>query len=155
MASEVRIDKWLWAVRIFKTRTIATDACKKGRVLVGDQPAKPSRPVKAGDIIKVRKPPVTYSFRVDAITQNRLGAKLVPEYMTNVTPASEMHLLEVVKLSGFIDRRKGLGRPTKREGRELQRFADEATGADSMGWDFDFDDDFDDDFDFDYPGANR
>ena len=141
MASEVRIDKWLWAVRVFKTRTIATEACKKGRVLIGDVPAKPARMVKPGDIVKVRKPPVTYSFRVDAITQNRLGAKLVPEYMTNVTPESELHLLDVVRLSGFIDRRKGLGRPTKREGRDLQRFTDEAS-ADAMGWDFDFDDDF-------------
>ncbi|MDE6782919.1 MAG: RNA-binding S4 domain-containing protein, partial [Paramuribaculum sp.] len=99
------------------------------------------RMVKPGDIVKVRKPPVTYSFRVDAITQNRHGAKLVPEYMTNVTPESELHLLDVVRLSGFIDRRKGLGRPTKREGRDLQRFTDQAS-ADSMGWDFDFDDDF-------------
>ncbi|MBO4955836.1 MAG: RNA-binding S4 domain-containing protein [Muribaculaceae bacterium] len=141
MPSEIRIDKWLWAVRIFKTRTIATEACKKGRVFIGDTPAKPARTVKPGDVIKVRKPPVTYSFRVEAITQNRLGAKLVPEYMTNITPPSELHLLEVVKLSGFIDRRKGLGRPTKREGRDLQRFTEQA-GADSMGWDFDFDDDF-------------
>lgn len=146
MPSEVRIDKWLWAVRIFKTRTIATEACKKGRVLVGGQPIKPSRTVKVGEVIQVRKPPVTYSFRVDALTQNRLGAKLVPGYMTNVTPASELHLLDVVKLSGFIDRRKGLGRPTKRDGRELQRFADEAAGGDSMGWDFDFDDDFDEEW---------
>lgn len=146
MPSEVRIDKWLWAVRIFKTRTIATEACKKGRVLVGGQPIKPSRTVKVGEVIQVRKPPVTYSFRVDALTQNRLGAKLVPGYMTNVTPASELHLLNVVKLSGFIDRRKGLGRPTKRDGRELQRFADEAAGGDSMGWDFDFDDDFDEEW---------
>lgn len=141
MASEIRIDKWLWAVRVFKTRTIATEACRKGRVLIGDVPAKPARLVKPGDIVKVRKPPVTYSFRVDAITQNRLGARLVPEYMTNVTPESELHLLDVVRLSGFIDRRKGLGRPTKREGRDLQRFTDEAA-VDSMGWDFDFDDDF-------------
>lgn len=142
--SEVRIDKWLWAVRIFKTRTIATDACKKGRVMLGDVPAKPARMIKAGDIIKVRKPPVTYSFRVLALTENRLGARLVPEYMENITPRSELDLLEIVKISGFIDRRKGLGRPTKREGRELSRFTEQAYD-DSMGWDFDFDDDdFDD-----------
>lgn len=142
--SEVRIDKWLWAVRIFKTRTIATDACKKGHVMLGDVPAKPARMIKAGDIIKVRKPPVTYSFRVLALTENRLGAKLVPEYMENITPRSELDLLEIVKISGFIDRRKGLGRPTKREGRELSRFTEQAFD-DSMGWDFDFDDDdFDD-----------
>lgn len=143
MKSEVRIDKWLWAVRIFKTRTVATDACKKGRVSIGDALAKPSRMVKAGDVVKVRKPPVTYSFRVLGLTENRLGAKLVPEYMENITPKSELDLLEVVKISGFIDRRKGLGRPTKREGRELSRFTEEAMDC---GWDFDFDDeDFFDD----------
>ncbi len=137
--NEVRIDKWLWAMRIFKTRTIATEACKKGRVYVGDALAKPSRTIKVGDIVKVRKPPVTYSFRVLALTQNRLGAKLVPEYMENITPKSELDLLEIVKISGFIDRRKGLGRPTKREGRELAEF----TESMSDGWDIDFLDDFD------------
>ncbi|MCF0213383.1 MAG: RNA-binding S4 domain-containing protein, partial [Muribaculaceae bacterium] len=79
--NEVRIDKWLWAVRIFKTRTIATDACKKGRVTMAGMNVKPSRPIKVGDVIEVRKPPVTWSFRVKALTQNRLGARLVPEYM--------------------------------------------------------------------------
>lgn len=142
--SEVRIDKWLWAMRIFKTRTIATDACKKGRVTVGDIDsgviAKPSRMIKVEDIINVRKPPVTYSFKVKALTENRLGAKLVPEYMENITPQSQYDLLEVVKISGFIDRRKGLGRPTKREGRELARFTQEAM---DYGWDFDWDDDDD------------
>lgn len=141
--AEVRIDKWLWAVRIFKTRTIATDACKKGRVFIGDIPAKPSRMIKVGDIIRVRKPPVTYSFRVLALTANRLGAKLVPDYMENITPHSELDLLEVVKISGFIDRRKGLGRPTKRESRKLSQFTEESyQDTESMGWDFDFDDDF-------------
>lgn len=145
MKTEVRIDKWLWAVRIFKTRTVATDACRKGRVMLGDVPAKPARTIKVGDVIKVRKPPVTYSFRVLALTENRLGARLVPEYMENITPQSELDLLEVVKISGFIDRRKGLGRPTKREGRELSKFT-EAQYEDTMGWDFDFDvDDFADD----------
>ncbi len=140
--SEVRIDKWMWAMRIFKTRTIATEACKKGRVSVGGAIAKPSRTIKVGDIIQVRKPPVTYSFKVLALTENRLGAKLVPEYMENVTPRSELDLLEVVKISGFVDRRKGLGRPTKREGRDLARFAEE-----SSGWDFDWDDLDDEDMD--------
>ena len=143
--SEVRIDKWLWAMRIFKTRTIATDACKKGRVTVGDVDsgvvAKPSRMIKVDDVINVRKPPVTYSFKVKALTENRLGVKLVPEYMENITPQSQYDLLEVVKISGFIDRRKGLGRPTKREGRELARFTQEAM---DYGWDFDWDDDDDD-----------
>ena len=143
---EVRIDKWLWAMRIFKTRTIATDAVKKGRVTVGNNPnpVKPSRTVTVGDVVHVRKSPVTYSFRVRAVTENRLGAKLVPEYMENITPQSQYDILEVVKISGFVDRRKGLGRPTKREGRELSKFTD-AAGDD--GWDFDFD--FDDDEDSD------
>lgn len=139
---EVRIDKWLWAVRIFKTRTIATEACKKGRVTLGENhiPAKPSRMIKVGDTINVRKSPVTYTFLVKGLTENRLGAKLVPEYMENITPKSELDLLEIVKISGFIDRRKGLGRPTKREGRDLAKFTEEAYDS---GWDFDFDDEED------------
>ena len=126
-------------MRIFKTRTIATDACKKGRVLMGGVAVKPSRTIKEGDIINVRKPPVTYSFRVKALAQNRLGAKLVPEYMEHITPKRELDLLDVVRISGFIDRRKGLGRPTKREGRDLAEFTDSL----SDGWDIDFLDDDD------------
>ena len=135
MPNEVRIDKWLWAMRVFKTRTIATDACKKGRVTLGDEPgiiAKPSRTIKVGDVINVKKPPVTYSFRVKALTENRLGAKLVPEYLEKITPQSQYDLLDVVRISGFVDRRKGLGRPTKREGRELSRFTSEAFENDSF-----------------------
>ncbi|MFG6382093.1 MAG: RNA-binding S4 domain-containing protein [Muribaculum sp.] len=140
--SEERIDKWLWAVRIFKTRTISTEACKKGRVMIDGVAVKPSRMIKPGDTVNVRKPPVTYSFMVKALTENRLGARLVPEYMENITPQSELDLLEVVKISGFVDRRKGLGRPTKREGRELSRFKEDTYDD---GWDFDFDLDDDDD----------
>ena len=141
MKEEVRIDKWLWAMRIFKTRTVATEACKKGRVSVGPDAdtavvAKPARMIRVGDVVHVRKSPVTYSFRVLALTENRLGAKLVPDYLENITPSEQLDLLEVVKISGFIDRRKGLGRPTKREGRELASFKDDI----SDGWDFDFDD---------------
>ena len=136
MKSEVRVDKWLWAMRVFKTRTIATDACKKGRVSMGGSPVKPSRTVKAGDVIDVRKPPITYTFRVVRLTENRLGAKLVPDYLENLTPQSQYDLLEMTRISGFVDRRKGLGRPTKREGRELASFKDDI----SDGWDFDWDD---------------
>ncbi len=136
---DCRVDKWLWAVRVFKTRSIATDAVKKGRVEVNDVIVKPSRMLKVGDVVKVRKSPVTYSFRVLQLVQNRLGAKLVPEYMENITPKAELDLLEMVKISGFVDRRKGLGRPTKKEGRELEQFT-----AD-LWTDFDFDDDEDDD----------
>lgn len=145
MPKEVRIDKWIWAMRIFKTRTIAAEACKKGRVMVGDAAVKPSRTVKPGDIVSVRKPPVTYSFRVKAVTENRLGAKLVPDYMENITPQSQLDLLDVIKISGFIDRRKGLGRPTKREGRQLEEFTSQVFDDSTRGWDLDFDDDFFDD----------
>ena len=98
MATEVRIDKWLWAMRIFKTRTISTEACKKGRITLNDDtnPVKPSRMLKIGDVVHVRKPPVTYSFKVKAVTENRLGAKLVPEYLENVTPQDQYDLLDVV-----------------------------------------------------------
>lgn len=141
MANEERIDKWLWAMRVFKTRTMATDACKKGRVTIGDGIiAKPSRTVKVGDTVHVRKPPIQYSFRVKALAANRLGAKLVPEYLENITPQSQYDLLDVVRISGFVDRRKGLGRPTKREGRELSRFTDEAF---DNTWFLDWDDDDD------------
>ena len=91
MKTEVRVDKWLWAMRVFKTRTVSTDSCKKGRVMLrigGEGPevvAKPSRMIHVGDVVMVRKPPITYSFKVKALTENRLGAKLVPEYMENVT----------------------------------------------------------------------
>lgn len=143
--SEVRIDKWLWAMRIYKTRTIATEACKKGRVGVGNiEAVKPSRMISVGDIVRVRKSPITYTFKVLALTENRLGASKVPDYMSNITPQSELDLLEVVKISGFIDRAKGLGRPTKREGRELSSFKESM----SDGWDFDWDEE-DDDFDSD------
>ena len=131
----------------FQNKNRFSRSMQKGRVSVGGAQAKPSRTVKVGDIIEVRKPPVTYSFRVLALTENRLGAKLVPGYLENITPQSQLDLLEVVKISGFIDRRKGLGRPTKREGRELSRFTEQATGD---GWDFDFDfDDDDEDLDID------
>jgi len=142
MKEEVRIDKWLWAMRVFKTRTVATDACKKGRVTIGSEPnvvtAKPSRPIKVGDIINVRKPPITYTFCVKALTENRLGAKLVPDYLENLTPQSQYDMLDVVRISGFVDRRKGLGRPTKREGRELSRFTDQVFDS---TWELDWEDD--------------
>lgn len=141
--SEVRIDKWIWAVRIFKTRTIAAEACKKGRVMINDVVVKPSRTIKVGDTVKVRKPPITYSFRVLALTENRLGAKLVPDYMENITPKSELDMLDIVRIAGFVDRRKGLGRPTKREGRQLEEFTSSA--YEDFTLDFDDDDFFDDD----------
>ncbi len=129
-------------MRVFKTRTIATDACKKGRVMMAGLPVKPSRPIKEGDIIEVRKPPITYTFRVKATTQNRLGAKLVPDYLENITPQSQYDLLEMTKISGFVDRRKGMGRPTKRDSREMSRFKEDSY-ADTYFLDWEDDDDDD------------
>lgn len=137
--TEERIDKWLWCMRVFKTRTIATDACKKGRVMMGGVPVKPSRNIKIGDIIDVKKPPVTYTFKVMEIPGGRLGARLVPDYLENLTPQSQYDILEMTKISGFVDRHKGLGRPTKREGRELSRFKEESY-ADSFFLDWEDDD---------------
>ncbi|MDE7464846.1 MAG: RNA-binding S4 domain-containing protein [Muribaculaceae bacterium] len=136
---EVRIDKWLWSMRVFKTRTIATDACKKGRVMMGGTAVKPSRAIKVGDIIEVKKPPITYTFRVKQLTGNRLGAKLVPDYLENLTPQSQYDILEMAKISGFVDRRKGLGRPTKRDGRELSRFKEDSYTADEFFLDWEDD----------------
>ena len=134
--SEARIDKWMWAVRIFKTRTIAAEACKKGRISINGALAKAARMVKPGDVIQVRKPPVTYSFKVLQTIEKRVGAKLVPEMMENIT-APEHELLEMSKISGFINRAKGTGRPTKKDRRELEDFT-----APEFVDDFDFDFDF-------------
>ena len=122
MDEAVRIDKWLWAVRVFKTRTIASEACKKGRVLIGNNSVKSSRMIRIGEVVQVKKPPITYSFKVLAISQKRMGAKLVPEFMENVTPSEEYEVLEMNKLSGFIDRQRGSGRPTKKDRRDLEDF---------------------------------
>lgn len=142
--AEERIDKWLWSMRVFKTRTIATDACRKGRVTMGGTAVKPSRTVKPGDVIDVRKPPITYTFRVKQLSTGRLGARLVPEYLENLTSQDQYELLEMTKISGFVDRRKGLGRPTKRDSRELSRFKEDSY-ADTFYLDWeDSDDDTDD-----------
>ena len=120
----VRIDKWLWAVRIFKTRTIAAEACKKGRVVVDNVPVKPSRMIRIGDVVHVKKPPITFSFQVLGLSEKRMGAKLVPDFMKNVTSAKEYELMELNKLSGFIDRQRGTGRPTKKERRDLEQYTE-------------------------------
>ena len=122
MANEARIDKWLWAARIYKTRSVAADACKNGRVTVGGANAKPSRMIKVGDTVSVRKSPVTYSFKVLQAIEQRVGAKLVPQVYENVTPADQYELLEMTRISGFVDRARGTGRPTKKERRSLDAF---------------------------------
>ena len=141
---EVRIDKWMWATRIFKTRTIAADACKKNRVMIGGVNMKPSRMVKVGDVIQVRKPPITYSFEVLALTDRRMGAKLVPNYLKNVTTPDQYQILEMNKISGFVNRAKGLGRPTKKDRRELEQFTEPDFSSDDFDFDFDFDSDDED-----------
>ena len=141
---EVRIDKWMWATRIFKTRTIAADACKKNRVMIGGVNMKPSRMVKVGDVIQVRKPPITYSFEVLALTDRRMGAKLVPNYLKNVTTPDQYEILEMNKISGFVNRAKGLGRPTKKDRREVEQFTEPDFSSDDFDFDFDFDSDDED-----------
>lgn len=138
---EARLDKWLWAARIFKTRSIAADACKNGRVTMGGVKQKASKMIKEGDAVDVRKPPVTYSFKVLKAIQNRVGAKLVPEVLENVTTKEQLELLEMNRISGFVDRARGTGRPTKKERRELDDFIQPAFFGD---FDFDFDDEEDD-----------
>ncbi|WP_455628778.1 RNA-binding S4 domain-containing protein [Parabacteroides chinchillae] len=135
---EVRIDKWMWATRIFKTRTIAAEACKKNRVMVGGVNVKPSRMIKVGDIIQVRKPPITFSFKVLALAQNRMGAKLVPGFMENVTTPDQYEILEMNRISGFVNRAKGLGRPTKKDRRELEQFTEPDFLDDGFDFEFDF-----------------
>ena len=132
---EARLDKWLWAARIYKTRTIAADACKNGRITINGAQAKPSRTVKAGDEVGVRKPPVTYTFRVKQAIEKRVGAKLLPDVLENITDAAQYELLEMSKISGFVNRARGTGRPTKKDRRAL----DEFTTPTFMDDDFDFD----------------
>lgn len=140
MKSEVRIDKWLWAVRLFKTRSIAAEACKKGKVLIGNVPVKPSRNVKVGDIVAVKRNPVLYSFEVLALSENRMGAKLVPEFMRNVTTPDQLELIELGKLPGNAYRDKGTGRPTKKERRDIDSFVTPVFMDDNFDWDDDDDD---------------
>lgn len=137
--AEARIDKWMWAVRIFKTRTIAAEACKKGRVTMNGSQIKAARTVKPGDVIQVRKPPVTYSFKVLQAIEKRVGAKVVPEMMENVTTPDQYELLEMSKISGFVDRARGTGRPTKKDRRSMEEFiTPEYFGDDDFDFEFDF-----------------
>ena len=137
---EVRVDKWLWAVRVFKTRSIATEACKKGRVSIGGVTIKPSRTIRVGEVITVRKPLIEYSFRVLQLLASRVGAKRVAEFMENVTPQAQYELLELQRVSGFVDRAKGLGRPTKKDRRDLDQFAEDLPeGMELFDWGEDWD----------------
>ncbi len=132
---EARLDKWLWAARIFKTRTLAADYCKNGRVSINGAQAKPSRCVKPGDSVSVRKSPITYTFRVLQAIEKRVGAKVLPEILENITPPEQYEILEMSRISGFIDRARGTGRPTKKDRRAI----DEFNAPMCFDTDFDFD----------------
>ena len=164
MGEVARIDKWLWAARIFKTRSIAADACKNGRVTIFKTRSiaadackngrvtikgvnvKPSHTVKAGETVCVRKPPVTYSFKILKTIEQRVGAKLLPEIYENVTTPDQYELLEMNRISGFVNRARGTGRPTKKDRRQMDAFV-----GPSLEGDFDtfFGDDWDDEDDED------
>jgi len=133
---EVRVDKYLFAMRIYKTRTIAADACKKGRVTMGGTQLKPSRTFHTGDVFSVRKGPVTYTYRIKQLAENRLGAKLVPDYLQDITAPDQLELLELARLAGQTGRDRGTGRPTKKDRREIEMFM-----SDDYLDDIDFDDD--------------
>lgn len=129
---EVRIDKYLFAMRIYKTRTIAADACKKGRIKMDGREMKPSKTFRIGDTFTVRKGPITYTYRVLQLSENRLGAKLVPDYMQDITAPDQLEILELSRMatpSGVRDR--GTGRPTKKDRRDIETFIGD--------WEFDLD----------------
>lgn len=138
--AEARIDKWLWAARIFKTRSIAADACKNGRVTIGGVNVKPSHTVKAGETVSVRKPPVTYSFKILKTIEQRVGAKLLPEIYENVTPPDQYELLEMNRISGFVNRARGMGRPTKKDRRAMDAFVGPSLEGTFFDDDWDIDD---------------
>ncbi len=118
-SEDVRIDKWLWAIRVYKTRSIATDECKKGRVSINGDSAKPSKVVKVGDIIEVRKPPIIYRYKVKGLLDKRVGAQLVSDYMENITPEQEIVKLDMMRMDLSGRRDRGSGRPTKKDRRTI------------------------------------
>ncbi len=133
----VRIDKFLWSVRLFKTRSIATEAVKRGMVQINESPVKSSRIVKVGDVIQIKQTPIYRHFEVLALLGNRVGAPLVANYITDVTPADLLELLEATRLANALNRRKGLGRPTKKDRRDIDFY----TTSDDDDYEFDLDDD--------------
>lgn len=137
MADTARIDKYLWAIRAYKTRSEAADACKGNKVRVGGVTAKPSRLIKVGDRIEVRKGPIQFTYVVKALIENRVGAKLVPDYAENLTPRTELDKMKAPVETFFLSRERGMGRPTKKERRDI----------DALMEDFDFMDDDSDDSD--------
>lgn len=124
MAEETRIDKYLWAIRVFKTRGDATDACKGGKIRINGADIKPSKAVRPGDVITVRKGTITFTYRVLAAVDKRQGAKLVPQYAENITPEEELAKLKAPVETFFLKRDRGTGRPTKKERRQMESLWD-------------------------------
>ncbi|MCU4154793.1 RNA-binding S4 domain-containing protein [Carboxylicivirga sp. A043] len=119
--SSVRIDKYLWAVRLFKTRSIAAEACKKGKVSMNGMTVKSSRVIKAGDEIDIRIPPITRRFKVLDVAEKRMGAKLTPDFVKDITPPDQLEMLELARLASSANRDRGMGRPTKKDRRDLEK----------------------------------
>lgn len=122
MAEEVRVDKWLWAVRIYKTRSLAAEECKKGHISMNGVLLKPSRMLKVGDVVQVRKSQITYSYKILQAIDNRVSAKMLPELIEDVTPPEQLEILKMAAISGFVNRARGTGRPTKKDRRDLDSF---------------------------------
>lgn len=122
MEKEIRIDKWLWAVRVYKTRSQATEACRKGHVSIGALPVKPSRIIKENEIVEVRKTPIVRSYRVVGLAEKRMSAKLAEKYITDITPPEQLEIMEMQKNMSWFNRQKGTGRPTKKDRREIDDF---------------------------------
>ena len=122
MAEGIRIDKWLFAVRLYKTRSLASEECRTGKVTIGGLNVKPSREIKNRETIQLRRPPITRSYKVITLTETRMSAKLVPDFMVETTPASELEILEVQKNMSVFNRERGTGRPTKKDRRDLDDF---------------------------------
>jgi len=136
MKSEVRIDKWLWAVRLFKTRTMAAEACKKGKVIIAGVQVKPSRNVKVADVIGIKRNPVLFSFKVLALAENRMNAKLVSGFLENVTTPDQIALVEIARIAAQNNRDRGTGRPTKKERRDMDDFFEPVFMDENGDWNF-------------------
>ncbi len=117
----VRIDKFLWAVRLFKTRSIAAEACRKGRIMFDGIGVKASRIIKPGDTISIKTPPITREYEVLAVSEKRMGAKLTPDFIKETTTTDQLEILELTRLTNSQGRNRGLGRPTKKDRRDIER----------------------------------
>lgn len=122
--TKIRIDKWLWAVRLFKSRSIAAEACRKGQVMIGGNSLKSSKEISVGDEIQIKRPPITRTYLVKALSGKRMSAKLTVDFVEDITPQDQFDLLNAVKVYGFEQRDKGVGRPTKKDRRDIQKLKD-------------------------------